>query len=107
MSEKFRNACYSCAHSRKVPDSMYTECVHPGRYREAPHFVSRVLNSGTTNPTAGREVDRLGGSKAQTSVLPPLNIEAIPHAISSGWFAWPINFDPVWLTNCDGYVKNG
>lgn len=83
------------------------ECVHPGRYREAPHFISRVMNSGEANPTAGREADRLGGSKAQTSVMPPLNIEAVPHAVSAGWFAWPVNYDPVWLTNCDGYVRNG
>jgi hypothetical protein len=26
-----------------------------------------------------------------------------PHGICNGWFIWPINFDPVWLENCDGF----
>ena len=23
----------------------------------------------------------------------------------SGWFMWPINFDPVWLISCNGFEK--
>jgi hypothetical protein len=23
----------------------------------------------------------------------------------NGWFAYPFNFDPVWLENCDGFKK--
>jgi hypothetical protein len=23
-----------------------------------------------------------------------------------GWFVWPLNFDPVWLENCDGFSDN-
>lgn len=25
------------------------------------------------------------------------------HGIRMGWFAWPWNFDPVWLEKCDGF----
>jgi len=25
------------------------------------------------------------------------------HGIRSGWFLWPLNFDPVWLESCDGF----
>lgn len=28
------------------------------------------------------------------------------HGIRSGWFNWPWNFDPTWLTECDGFKKN-
>ena len=28
------------------------------------------------------------------------------HGIMSGWFNWPYNFDPVWLTSCDGFSDN-
>jgi hypothetical protein len=28
------------------------------------------------------------------------------HGIRSGWFMWPMNFDPVWLESCDGFSKN-
>lgn len=26
-----------------------------------------------------------------------------PHGIKSGWFYWPLNFDPVWLLSCEGF----
>jgi hypothetical protein len=26
-----------------------------------------------------------------------------PHGIKHGWFAWPFNYDPVWLVSCDSY----
>ena len=25
------------------------------------------------------------------------------HGINSGWFRWPLNFDPIWLLECDGF----
>ena len=32
-----------------------------------------------------------------------LNIKGHPHGIRNGWFMWPVNFDPTWLLNCDGF----
>ena len=32
-----------------------------------------------------------------------LNIRAAARGIAGGWFVWPVNFDPVWLENCDGF----
>jgi hypothetical protein len=29
-----------------------------------------------------------------------------PHGIKSGWFRWPLNFDPTWLVSCDGFSDN-
>jgi hypothetical protein len=26
------------------------------------------------------------------------------HGVRKGWFLWPLNFDPTWLLNCDGYT---
>jgi hypothetical protein len=28
------------------------------------------------------------------------------HGIRSGWFMWPLNFDPVWLKSCNGFSNN-
>lgn len=36
---------------------------------------------------------------------PNAEVEGNPHGIGSGWFHWPINFDPVWLEECDGFEK--
>ncbi len=30
-------------------------------------------------------------------------VSANEHGIRKGWFMWPVNFDPVWLTSCDGF----
>jgi len=32
-----------------------------------------------------------------------LNIRANPHGVKNGWFNFPLNFDPRWLENCDGF----
>lgn len=31
-------------------------------------------------------------------------VTADQHGIRNGWFFWPFNFDPVWLTGCSGFV---
>lgn len=30
-------------------------------------------------------------------------VTADAHGVRSGWFMWPLNFDPVWLESCDGF----
>jgi hypothetical protein len=30
-------------------------------------------------------------------------VAAAPQGVKSGWFRWPINFDPVWLVSCSGF----
>lgn len=35
-----------------------------------------------------------------------LHIRANFHGIRNGWFVWPVNFDPRWLENCDGFTPN-
>lgn len=32
-----------------------------------------------------------------------LHIRAAELGVRKGWFVWPVNFDPVWLENCDGF----
>lgn len=32
-----------------------------------------------------------------------LRITGNPYGIRNGWFTWPVNFDPVWLENCNGF----
>jgi hypothetical protein len=30
-------------------------------------------------------------------------VSANEHGIKMGWFAWPFDFDPVWLVSCDSF----
>jgi hypothetical protein len=41
--------------------------------------------------------------------LPPfqvdvgLNVKGNSHGIKEGWFNWPLDYDPRWLLECDGF----
>lgn len=90
MTEKsHQNACYDCPHRRDVLGSAHSSCVHPLAHRAAPHFIAKIF-----------------GGSAATNASDPLQIEAVPHGVKSGWFAWPINFDPVWLIHCAAAPTN-
>jgi len=89
--------CYKCKHRRDLPGSAHSKCVHPS--------IERVSNDPLTNvlgilASVGRELPfSLGGGEE-------LNIKASPHGIKNGWFIFPVNFDPMWLLNCDGFTEN-
>lgn len=37
-----------------------------------------------------------------------LGIKADRYGFENGWFMWPVNFDPAWLLNCNGFTpKDG
>ena len=80
--------CYECAHRRDLINNAHSQCVHPDTFKEMPHFMAKVA----------------GSRRAYTDGAQPLHIDAVPHGLTSGWFAWPLNFDPVWLLNCDGHT---
>lgn len=85
-----RGACYGCRYRGDVPGSAHSACRHPA-----------VLAA----PPAGPLADLL--AIMSPGVLPPRRIPGIevaghPVGIASGWFAWPANFDPVWLVSCTG-----
>ena len=33
-----------------------------------------------------------------------LQVKGHRHGVRMGWFYWPINFDPVWLLECNGHT---
>jgi hypothetical protein len=89
--------CYECVHRGEVPGSAHSSCNHPA----AVKLIS-------ANPMFG--LIGLYGRRSGVQVLPgisaavqELNLRAVPRGIQMGWFIWPVNFDPVWLINCDGF----
>ena len=88
--------CYECAHRRKVPGSAHSSCHHPAT---APvHADSHAQLIGM--------VGRRSGVVLIPSVAArDLRIEGVAHGIAQGWFIWPVNFDPTWLTRCDGFAS--
>ena len=71
--------CYSCKFRGTVPGSAHSSCKHPS----------------ITNPLA---------MLFKRSAPKELNIKANQYGIKSGWFDFPLDFDPTWLENCDGHT---
>ena len=88
--------CYECKYRKDVySGSAHSQCSHPS------------LKKVTDDPLL-----QLLGMFSSVGRTPPinissteLNIKANPHGIKKGWFNFPLNFDPVWLENCDGFQK--
>lgn len=74
--------CYKCKYRGNVPGDAHSCCQYPGNKTGMFDFFE---NENKKN--------------AQK-----LNIKAELHGIRNGWFFWPINFDPAWLINCDGFT---
>ena len=77
------SSCYDCRYRGKVPGDGRSRCNYPGN--ETGLF------------------DLFGSANRENAKK--LNIRANPHGVQSGWFMWPVNFDPVWLENCDGFKR--
>jgi hypothetical protein len=73
------NACYTCFHRMSLePLDAHSRCGHPLAQYHAGHSYGDCWER--------------------------LEIRAAPHGMEHGWFVWPINFDPVWLRNCNGWM---
>ena len=76
--------CYKCKYRSNVPGDRHSQCLYPG-------------NEDTLLTMFGIHTKNNVNNAIQ------LNIMAAAHGVSKGWFNWPMNFDPIWLRNCDGF----
>lgn len=74
--------CYGCKYRGDVPGDAHSCCKHP--------FV------------IGREYKELYSFMVNGESC--LNIKYSEHGFKSGWVMFPLNFDPIWITNCDGFT---
>ena len=82
------NECYSCIYRKDIAGDTHSTCEHPDARGTDGLMTAMFMQAGMNVKVANK-----------------LNIEGDPHGISHGWFFWPMNFDPVWLRNCDGFVE--
>lgn len=73
--------CYECKWRRNIRGDCHSECKHPKAFL-----------------TMARSLGRQQIPDDQI-----LTIEGSAHGARNGWFAWPINFDPIWLESCNGF----
>lgn len=75
--------CYKCKYRGTVPGNAHSSCNYPGTDTGILSMFEPV----------------------NQEVANKLHIEADFHGIRSGWFMWPVDFDPVWLERCDGFEE--
>lgn len=81
--------CYKCKHRGNVPGDAHSCCVHPEIKKNVTEEMYAALGiGGISSPSAAK-----------------FKIQANSHGVQQGWFMWPVNFDPVWLENCDGFEE--
>ena len=76
------NECYKCKYRGSVPGDAHSCCQYLGNKTGLFDFFD------PDNILAAHK----------------LHIQADPYGVKCGWFLWPVNFDPVWLRNCDGFT---
>ena len=81
--------CYKCTHRGNVPGDAHSSCEHPKIKADPMGELLAIMGVGAGLCSARDE----------------LNIRADSHGVKQGWFIWPVNFDPIWLTNCDGFEE--
>jgi len=88
--------CYRCEYRGSVPGDAHSKCNHPEMQGR-----TAVLTLMSAKPDEGGNVVEFAFS--------PFVVVASYYGYSSGWFYFPLNFDPVWLVRCDGFkeVSNG
>ncbi len=90
--------CYECIHRRDLVWSAHSQCVHPSNATLLSHPFAEIL---TLMSSGQRKVIGMG------PVPTPLKVVGNAHGIKNGWFAWPLNFDPTWLEQCNGFTPKG
>ena len=78
-------SCYKCIYRGTVPGDRHSACHHPNIENDLGVLMSLIV---------GRAPDKIR----------ELDIRADPWGVANGWFMWPVNFDPMWLRNCNGYT---
>jgi hypothetical protein len=83
--------CYNCKHRGTVPGSAHSSCTLVGDQTKQLLLFFQYLKG-----------DRIMlKDKTTEEVIPLLKLD--PHGVKEGWANWPIDFDPVWVSECQAF----
>lgn len=90
---KKSDKCYDCCFRRELPGSAHSQCAHK--------FVLNNKNEDILASLLGL----IGKSvmPLNTKCISKMGIKYASYGYNSGWFNWPVNFDPTWLDSCNGF----
>jgi hypothetical protein len=83
--------CYECAHRREIPGNAHSQCAHP---------AFQGINAALGLFAMLRASQRGGPIEAPNQEI---TVKGNQHGIKNGWFMHPLNFDPCWLEECNGF----
>lgn len=89
--------CYKCVYRGNIPGNAHSRCMHPKIKPATDDPIIQMFSMLGSRGLKSAGIN-LGGELGDL-----LGVTGNKHGIDSGWFNWPINFDPVWLDSCDGF----
>lgn len=101
MTEK---KCWDCKYRGEVPGSAHSSCEHPAtaETKRSPFMQLAGAVGKRGGDSLMAMASQFGEGPQRAADL--LHIRGNYHGIKNGWFVWPVNFDPTWLENCDGFT---
>lgn len=75
--------CHSCKYRKNIPGDTHSKCEYP---LLKPQDAMNITMASMANPDAFNKV-----------VLENFGFTASTHALQSGYFCFPSNFDPTWM----------
>lgn len=79
-----KSDCYKCKYRRELVGDAHSSCGHIG----ASPIALLLFAAGQTEMNTKQ-----------------IHIRGNTHGVRSGWFMWPMNFDPVWVEICTGFEQ--
>lgn len=86
--------CYKCEYRGNIPGDAHSCCNHPKNKEILENPLAKIM-------AILGGVGRVSPIKHETG----LKVVGNPHGIRNGWFNWPLNFDPSWLEECNGFKE--
>ena len=83
--------CYKCVHRQNIPGDAHSRCGHPSN------------DTPLLNHPLMQVISMLGHGAPMPELPTTLKVVGDERGRARGWFNWPLNYDPTWLMECDGF----
>jgi len=84
--------CYQCKHRQDLAGSAHSSCEHPA-LKDGVTPILALLATLHSSQRGGPIAVGNGG----------FTVKGNQHGIKNGWFMHPLNFDPSWVEECNGF----
>jgi len=84
--------CYECKYREQLSYDAHSSCNHPAFEGSVTPILALLATLHASRRVGPIEAGNGG-----------ITVKGNPHGIKNGWFMHPVNFDPVWLEECNGF----